>query len=549
MKNTCKALKLSSAVLLIILSFISCDKDFNTIESDVLGKGNSNFITDNENISITAFNKKLRSLKINNLSSNLFGFFNDPAFGQTTASIVTQITPTSFNTDFGNNTEIDSVVLRIPYFSKIDAGNSPDTNGNQVYTIDSLYGSAHVKLSIYQNKYFLRDFNPNSNIDESQNYYSMSDIALTGTDNIAVTENSIINFDLQKGDLIHEILKFLPSNKTIVLKSGSGDNGAIERLKPALRVKLDTAFWKTTIIDKQGDPVLSNANNFNEYFRGLYFKAQAIEGDGNMVLFNFASSDANIIIYYSKDSTVSGEKTQSTYTLNFTGNRLNPFINDYSLVTLTDGDKNLGDEKLYLKGAAGSMAVIDLFSDEDLDGNGKPDSLDDLISEYVDDGNPIKLINQAQLIIYEDTPPSLSSSNNYHKYDRLYAYDIKNNSPLIDYRFDLSKNTANPFNSKIGHLGQRKDKDDDGIFKYKIRITEHLNNLIFRDSTNTKIGLILSNNVNYTTNAQILNSTDDVTNIPAASLLTPRGTILHGSNENVPAQKRMRLDIFFTHPE
>ena len=29
------------------------------------------------------------------------------------------------------------------------------------------------------------------------------------------------------------------------------------------------------IIDKEGDAVLSNANNFNNYFRGLYFKAGA----------------------------------------------------------------------------------------------------------------------------------------------------------------------------------------------------------------------------------------------------------------------------------
>ena len=117
MKNTHKALKSSSVILLIALLFISCDKDFNTIDSDVLGKDNANFITDNSNISITAYNKKLNALKINNLSSNLFGFFNDPAFGQTTASIVTQVTPTSLNTDFGDNSVIDSVILTFPYFS------------------------------------------------------------------------------------------------------------------------------------------------------------------------------------------------------------------------------------------------------------------------------------------------------------------------------------------------------------------------------------------------------------------------------------------------
>lgn len=550
MKNTYKALKLSSIVLLTILSFVSCDKDFNTIESDVLGKDNSNFITDNGSISITAFNKKLNSLKINNLSSNQFGFFNDPAFGQTTASVITQITPTSFNPDFGDNVEIDSVVLRVPYFSKVDADNSPDENGNEVYTIkDSLYGSANIKMSIYQNNYFLRDFNPDPDIEGPQNYYSLSDIAVTGTDNMAVTENAIINFDSQKGALIHEVPEFIPRSNTIVLSTGSGDDKTTERLKPSFRAKLDIDFWKTTIIDKEGDAVLSNANNFNEYFRGLYFKAEAIDGDGNMVLLNFASTDANIKIYYSKDSSVAGERTQSTYTLNFSGNRLNTFINDYNLVTLADGDEDLGDEKLFLKGAEGSMAVIDLFSSDDLNSNNISDQLEDLRDEYRDaDGDPIKLINEAQLIIYEDTP-SLSGGTDYHKYDRIYAFDINNNSPLMDYLFDPSESPTDPFNSKIVHLGQRIDKDDNGIFKYKIRITEHLNNLIFKDSTNTKIGLVLSNNVNITTNTQILNSTDAVTAVPATSLLTPRGTILYGSNENVPVDKRMRLEIFFTEPD
>ena len=556
MKNTYKALKLSSAVLLILLSFISCDKDYISIDSKVLGKENANFEAKDTIISITSYNKKLSALKINNLSSNLFGFFNDPAFGQTTASVVTQIAPTSFSPDFGDNTAIDSVVLRVPYFSKVDADNSPDDNGNEVYTIkDSLYGSADIKISIYQNNYFLRAFNPDPNIVGSQNYYSMSDIAVAGTDNLAVTENAVINFDTQKGALIHEIPGFIPSHKAIVLKSGSGDDETTERLKPALRVKLDTDFWKTTIIDKEGDAVLSNSNNFNDYFRGLYFKAEAVAGDGNMILLNFASSDANIIIYYSKDSTVAGERTQSSYTLNFSGNRLNPFITDYNLVTLADGDQDLGDEKLYLKGAAGSMAVIDLFGPYvDNNGNDVHDGLDDLRDEYFDavNDNPLKLINEAQLVIYE--APSLSGGVDYHKYDRIYAYDVNNNTPIIDYLFDPSENTTDPVNSKIVHLGQRLDKDDNGIFKYKIRITEHLNNLIFKDSTNTKIGLALSNNVNYTTSAQILNSADDVTAVPAATLLTPRGTILFGTNVTVTdpddpdVDKKMRLEIFFTDP-
>ncbi|MFI1744929.1 DUF4270 domain-containing protein [Thalassobellus sediminis] len=539
MKKTIKALKLPFTFILILISFIACDKDFSIIESDVLGKENSNFLTDSVYLPISVYNKKLDSLQINGLASNLLGFFNDPAYGKTTANIVAQITPTTNNPDFGEKTKIDSVVLTIPYFSK--------TITDSTYTInDSLYGNSPIKLSIYKNDYFLRDFDPNSALGTSQKYYLKSD----GT---VLNGISVINFEDQKSDLIYEDLDFTPSNKRISLKTTDSDgNTTTTYSTPALRTKLDTLFWRNTIINKQDDPVLSNASNFNNYFRGLYFKAEAIEGKGNMVLLNLASTGANIIIYYSKDSSVAGERTLSTYQLNFTGNKLNIYNNDYSLVTLQNGNKVSGDEKLYLKGTAGSMAIVNLFKDQNafdtfINNFRIPDGNGNFIKENNTGNYKLKrLINDAQIVIYEDENINIGSySNEFHKYDRIYAYDIKNNEPTIDYQIDPTENTQSPISSKIISLSQR----DTILGKYKIRLTEHLNNILLRDSTNTKIGLVLSNNVNYINNAEILNSNDDVTGIPAAAIISPRGTILYGSNENVPENKRLKLKIFYTEPK
>ena len=119
---------------------------------------------------------------------------------------------------------------------------------------------------------------------------------------------------------------------------------------------------------------------------------------------------------------------------------------------------------------------------------------------------------------------------------------------MIDYFLDPSENSTTPFNSKFIHLGQRQT-DENGVSKYKIRLTQHLNNILLKDSTNTKLGLVLSSNVNYINSSQILNSNDAVTAIPSAALLTTRGTIIHGNHENVPENKRMRLEIFFTEPK
>lgn len=550
MKNTIKALKISIIFLLVISSFVACDKDFSVIESDVLGKENANFETNNVDIPISAYNKKLNALQINNLNYNLLGFFDDPEFGKTTASIITQVTPAAFNPDFGDNPVIDSVILSIPYFSKTTGLK----DGHETYSIeDSLYGNAQaeIKLTIYRNNYFLRSFNPNSNTNP-QNYFSNANSGINTIDNFAlIGENSTINFDDHKGAVVKD-MTFTPSADAIKTTVGDGEDAKTTRTPPAFRTHLDVAFWKSTIIDHEELPELSNTSNFHDYFRGLYFKAAPENGDGNMTLLNLASADAKITIHYSKGA--DDARTQSTYILNFRGNRLNTFINDYS-IPLADGDSNLGDETLYLKGAEGSMAIVDLFGND-------PDALEDFLNdfrktdangEFIKDNTTgtfvlKKLINEAQLVIYEN---DLLTTNieDYHRYDRIYAYDVKNNTPIIDYNnfFDPSENPKDPFNSKILHLGQRNPDQK----KYKIRLTEHLKDILLRDSTNTKIGLVLSTNVNIINTAQTLISENGVTGIPAAAILTPRGTILYGSKQsiNVPEDKRMKLNVFFTEPE
>lgn len=557
MEKIFKDLKFTGGLLLIVITFIACDKEFNTIESDVIAV--KHFEIDHAIVPITSFNKKLDSLQINNLPTTVFGVFNDPVYGQTKASIIAQLVPTTYPTSFGGNPVIDSVILSIPYYNKT-AADSPDEDGNTVYSIsDSLYGNSPIKLSIYQNNYFLRDFDPSSQTNETQRFYSNANGAINNTDNFAVTENGTINFDEFKGALIYKNENFTPSSDAIVEKKANGDEETLERSIPALRVKLDPAFWKTTIFDKEGKPELNSANNFKNYLRGLYFKAEAISNDGNMIFLNLKSTNSKITIYYSYDSTTTtGDRLQNTYTLNFNGNILNTFINNYSAVPLANGDKTNGDEKLYLKGTEGSMAVVDLFTGT-VDYNGvQINALDAFKKTYRavdDDGNYIikngdfvlkKLINEAQLVIYEDK--NMTAPDDYHKYDRLYAYDIKNNISITDYNYDPTGNTTNPFNSKYIHLGQRQT-DDNGISKYKIRLTEHLNTILLKDSTNTQIGLVLSTNVNETSNSTILNSNDIVTGVPSVSIITPRGTILYGNNQNVPSNKRMKLEVFFTNPK
>jgi hypothetical protein len=541
--------------------FTACDKEFNNITSDVLGQDNANFKTIDTVLHIAAYNKKLDSLQINGLASNLLGVFQDPAYGQTKASIITQITPTRFSPNFGENPVIDDVILNIPYFSTVV---SIDDDGNAEYKLDSLYGNpdATIKLTIYRSKYFLRDIDPNEAIDKTQKYFSKGN----NPTNAALNGTSVIQFDDHIVDVdspIYEDITFKPSNLPIEITTGEGEDAVTTRLEPAFRKALDNDYWKEVIIEKEGDPVLSSANNFKNYFRGLYFKVEATSDDGSMILLNLASSTANITINYTYGPT--DTRIQSSYTLTFSGNRLNTFVNNYDVV-LEDGDEDLGDERLYLKGTEGSMAVVDLFSGEveyeDVDGNvSMIPAIDHFKKTYrkLDkEGNYIKdeltrrfllkkLINEAQLVIHEDDDITVPTDDdgNYHKYDRIYAYDIQNESPTIDYNIDQTENNSDPLNSKIISMGQR---DENG--KFKIRLTQHLNNILVNDSTNTKIGLTLSTNVNYTSNSDILKSGKEVTSVPSASIISPRGTILYGSKE-IPNKedKKLQLRIFLTEPD
>lgn len=577
MKKIIKALKFPIILLLITLSIIACDKDFSVLESDVLGEENSRFKTDTLSFQIAAYNKNLEALQIDGLSSNLLGVYYDPAFGQTIASIVTQLIPTTFSPNFGTNPVIDSVIITIPYFNRITG---TDTSGNPTYTIlDSLYGKKPnedikpFKLSIFENKYFLRNFDPSTNLGDTQKYYSKADGNINTTDNFALNGSSTINFDNHIGETIFsgDVTPSSNATKTSITTDGVK---VTSQSPPALRFKLlNTAFWQTNIIDINNDntTLLSNTSNFNNYFRGLYFKTEAIGTDGSMVLLNLASPNANITIYYSKDSGVVDVKTQATYTLRFSGNILNTFINNYNSsykTALTNVNNTIGDDKLYLKGTEGSMAVVDLFSGmvNYTDNNGVTSSIPALEAfkktyrttlangEYKKDrfGNYVlkRLINDAQLIVTEDpTMPThgLDENNNaYHKYDRLYAYDIENNRQLIDYSFDsTSGNTTTPYFSTIFHLGLR-NTNESNISKYKIHLTEHLNNILISDLTNTKIGLVMSNNVNRINSAAILNSSDNVTGIPATSILLPRGSIMYGTGTNVPNNRKIKLKVFYS---
>jgi hypothetical protein len=534
----------------------ACDNEFSEIGTGIVGTPDFEII--NGTYPVKTYNKKMTPFQSNGLSENLLGYYYDPVFGGSKVDFVGQLTPKTFAPDFGDDTILDSVVLTVPYKSTIDTE-------TMTYTLDYLYGSDPIKLSIFKNNYYLRTFDPNADLDAPQNYYSNGTLAqgeLMGTTDL-------------EGQLIYQDNSYFPSADSIDLWEDNEETDVFEfasTLQPSLRVHLFSptgqnsnpiaAFWDDLIFSKEEDEVLSSSTNFYDYFRGLYFKAESITPmGGNLMQLDFSSTDASVTIYYTYEETVTvnGETStitsQGEYEMNFTGNRVNIFDNTFNASvtniiddTTTDAE---GDDYLYLKGGEGSMAIVELFADEA--GNSEEDQLNEF--REVDNNGLVsvkRLINEAYLEFYIDE----TQLNTDHP-NRVYLYDLDNNIPMTDFFLDQTVNTASA-DSKFTHLvplSTETSADGTEQKKYKIRLTEHLNNIIIDDSTNVKLGLVVSSNVGSASPRGFQTSIDvgiglDITTIegvPTGTVLSPKSVVLHGNN-SPNAAKRVKLNVYYTEP-
>ena len=542
MKKTRIALKNIALLALILSAFIACDKDFATIDSDIINNDTAtNFDTSSEQYDIITYSHALGPIQTNGLPINILGVYNDPFYGATTASFLSQLNSPILNPSFGENVVLDSVVLYIPYFSRAVG---VDDDGVAEFEVDSTYGNTSnaFRLSIYESNFFLRDFDPNSEFDAPQVYFSNKSASATEPISDAILE----------GTLIHQEDNFVISDETIIL-TGDDGNTALNS-SPGIRIVLDNAYWQQKIIDQEGQDVLSNTNNFNDFFRGIYFKAEALNGTGAMVAMDIAQANSSITLHYTRDPFTDGaEREQSTFELRFGANRVNFFENNFN-VALQDGDDVNGDARLFLKGGEGSIANIKLFNgenaDDDDDNMNTFEAWRDAFVEIDENGKFVRskrLVNEANLVFYVD-----QNLLQGEEPDRLYLYDMDNNRPLADYFLDFQTSTL-PLLSVPNHLGilQREGEEPDGQgIRYKMRITSHINNLLINDSTNVRMGIAVSGNVNLEgNNNQGFEQTTDNSErfLPLSSIISPRGTILHGNNSE-DITKRVFLEIFYSEP-
>jgi len=542
----------SICVLALIFMNQSCENEFSEIGTDIVGT--PGFEIKKKTYPVTTYNKKITPFQSNGLAENLLGYYYDPVFGASTVNFVGQLTPASLTPNFGENTVLDSVVLTIPYNSTVS------TEDDTSYELDSLYGgteSESIKLSIFRNNYYLRAFDPSGDLDATQNYYSNGSLA----------QGETIGASELEGQLLYYSDNYYPKAKPIGLKEVNEETGELEvtsTISPSLRIPLygsstentsvPDGFWEGLIFAKEEDEVLSKTSSFYEYFRGLYFKVEPnVTENKNLAQLNFSSASSNVTLYYTYDQTTTVDGVENTtnvqgeYEMTFSGNRVNIFNNEFNtsiLQTIEDTSTDAeGDDYLYLKGGEGSMAIIELFSDDE-NGTTKAEQLNEF--RDIDEEGVIttkRLINEAYLELFVETTLS-----NLDKPRRVYVYDIANNLPVADFFLDQTTEAASS-DSKFTHLVPlTKETGADGVEeqKYKIRLTEHLNNIVMRDSTNFKLGLVVTSNAGAANTREFLNPTD-VEGVPIGAVLSPKSIVLHGNN-SPDAAKSVKFNVYYTEP-
>ncbi len=288
-----------------------------------------------------------------------------------------------------------------------------------------------------------------------------------------------------------------------------------------------------------GTEELRNSNNFKNYLRGIYFKVNSPTNDGS--LFIFDASSAYISIYYNYKETIDAdERKNGVFKLNFGGINVNTFDNELSQpiqTALENPNTQTGEENLYLRGGDGIISVVELFG-KDLDNNGVADDLELLRAKKW-------IINEANLIFYvnQDMIPGGATEP-----ERIIIYDLKNSNVLADYNSDITNGLA-PILAFTNHYGRLERGSDDKGKYYKLKITDHISNLINKDSTNVPLGIVVSQNVTIRTTQKLENSIEpDIEQVPASSVISPEGTILYG-NASSNQEKRLKLQIYYTEPK
>ena len=311
------------------------------------------------------------------------------------------------------------------------------------------------------------------------------------------------------------------------------------RLTPRIRIPLDASFFQSKVIDQEGESVLKNADNFARHLKGIIIQTDGFSEDLYMLL------DINQSIikmtysydFYNAESTSESkiEKASKTTTINL-GTKINTLKNsrvDGAITKELQNELNgISSESIYLDGS-GLHATINLFNNSEEETT----LLEELREKEW-------LINEANLIFYVDQS-NYSNADSFIA-DRVFLYNYKDKIPLSDFYIDNTTNPGSKNGDKFIYGGLLEYDEKNLPYRYKFKITDHINRVIRKDSTNVELGLVVNSHAVNITNLNAKTSEQENILYPTAAILNPFGIVLHGSESQDNEANKLELEVFYT---
>ena len=420
-----------------------------------------------------------------------------------------------------------------------DNDNSAYDSENSVYDIDSIYGNRNSEftLQVHELTYYLNDYDPLTNFQSSQIYYSNRDYYTEGFVGATLFDGRIkLNFDE---------IRFYYNEDDPDTPDIDETTQVENRLTPRLRIPLDPNFFQEKLIDLEGTESLLSEISYQKDMRGLIIRGENFSDDLYMLL---DIQNAEIKISYEfKDNNTQGtledltddtiEILERNFSLSLGGAFLNVLKNEVFESSINkriaDSKNNIPTDKLFIQSSR-LHGKIRLFSNEDPNVNEQLNSIRD---ENL-------LVNQANLIFHVDPETPVEQYNA----QRLYLFNLNNGAPMIDYFSDGSTSNFGT-NANKGIFGGKLELDENGNpSQYKFNITNHISNIIRNDSLNYDLGMTVTANIDTPSIIRAINQDEDQEiRYPLASTLNPLGTVLIGSHpDSLQFDKRVRLELIYS---
>jgi hypothetical protein len=560
--------------------FISCDKDFNNVGDNLINTDHYGMEMYAGPLTVNAYTKLTGPIDSKNLDVNPLGIYKNPVFGTTTANFVTQVQLASVapTIDLALNQTVTNVVLYIPYFSRNTGANS---NGAYTYELDSIVNKSNInnkiKLSVFENGYDMSGNDTDTQFTEGKRLYTNQNNLFNSLKiGVRLNDDNIDTF-AQNDNFIYS-----KSEHKVIFTSAAGV-ATTSYVAPGMRLNLNKNYFKNLLFTTASGTTTANLTTnavFMERLKGLYFKTeQSGTDDGCMSILNFRKGTITVN-YTEKTSATDGTLVDKSIVINLSGNTVSLLEHTPvggSLGVIANGNPTTGDAKLFLKGGEGSIGMINLFLNKDASNNiidnikfdrttkttvpgsnGIADELDEIKAKGW-------LINEANLVFTIDNNTLGTTAV---EPNRLLLYDTRNHRPLYDYYVDnTTKSYAN--SGKVVHDGMIFPRQNATVTprgtKYTIHITDHIRNIINKDSTNVTLGLAVCQSINNQFFARQKNlpsaypiwmglpaNEKNQYYYPTSSVMNPLGTILYGTNY-LPADadynKRVQLEIWYTKPD